>query len=72
MDTNKNVVWLKETGIKAVKTMAQTAVALIGTNTVGITSVDWVAVASATALAGVLCVLTNVANLPTGDKHEIY
>ena len=70
MNTNKYVVWLKETGIKAVKTMAQTAVALIGTNTVGITSVDWVAVASATALAGVLCMLTNVANMPTGDKEE--
>ena len=70
MNTNNYVVWLKETGIKAVKTMAQTAVALIGTNTVGITSVDWVAVASATALAGVLCVLTNVANLPTVDKEE--
>ena len=70
MNTNKYVVWLKGTGIKVVKTMAQTAVALIGTNTVGITSVDWVAVASATALAGVLCVLTNMANLPTVDKGE--
>ena len=62
--------WLSASLARSLKTVAQTAVALIGTNTVGITSVDWVAVASATALAGVLCVLTNVANLPTVDKEE--
>lgn len=56
--------WLKCTAVRAVKTMAQTAVALIGTNAIGITEVNWVAVASAAALAGVVSVLTCIAGLP--------
>jgi hypothetical protein len=48
-------------GIRAIKTMAQTAVALIGTNAVGVTEVDWVGVASGAALSGVLSILTSVA-----------
>jgi hypothetical protein len=47
-------------GIRAVKTMAQTAVALIGTNAAGVTDVDWLGVLSGTALSGVLSVLTSV------------
>ena len=56
--------WLLAALVRAVKTAAQTAVALIGTNAVGITEVDWVAVGSAAALAAVLSVLTSVAGLP--------
>ena len=56
--------WLLAAAVRAVKTAAQTAVALIGTNAVGITEVDWVAVGSAAALAAVLSVLTSVAGLP--------
>lgn len=56
--------WVKAALIRAVKTMAQTAVALIGTNAVGITAVDWVAVASASALAGIVSILTSIAGLP--------
>lgn len=62
---NENVrKWLEAAGIRAIKTMAQTAVALIGTNAMGITQVDWIAVASGAALAGVLSVLTSIAGIP--------
>ena len=51
----------KASGIRAVKTFAQTAVSLIGTNTMGITQIDWVGVLSGAALAAVLSLLTSVA-----------
>lgn len=55
--------WLKAAGIRALKTVAQTAAATIGTAAV-LGAVDWVTVASASALAGVLSLLTSVAGLP--------
>ncbi|MBQ8279496.1 MAG: hypothetical protein IJZ23_06920 [Roseburia sp.] len=61
--SEKTKKWLKAAGIRAVKTVAQTAVATIGTSTV-MGNVDWVMVASASALAGVLSILTSVAGLP--------
>lgn len=60
----------KDSLIRAVKTVAQTGVALIGTNTVGVTCVDWLAVASASALSGIVSLLTSVVNMPTEKKEE--
>lgn len=64
--------WIHAAAVRAVKTMAQTAVALIGTNAVGITQVDWLAVGSAALLAGVLSVLTSIAGLPEVDDTKVY
>lgn len=63
--------WLKAAAIRAAKTMAQTAVATIGTTAL-ITEVNWLVVLSASALAGVLSVLTSLAGLPEvkEDEHD--
>lgn len=58
-----NKAWWKAAGIRAIKTVAQTAVATIGTSAV-ISEVNWVMVASASVLAGILSLLTSVAGLP--------
>lgn len=56
--------WIKAAGIRTLKTMAETALAIIGTNIIGITEVDWLGVASACALSGVVTVLTCIKGLP--------
>lgn len=63
--------FIKCAAIRAVKTMAQTAVALLGTGAVGILEVDWVAVVSASALAGITSILTSIATgLPECKEEE--
>ena len=63
MNKDYALKWIKAAGVRAVKTVAQTAVATIGT-AVAMGEVNWVLVGSASALAGILSLLTSVAGLP--------
>ena len=56
--------WIESIFIKTLKTMAETAIAMIGTNTIGITDVDWVGVGSAVLLSGVVTILFNIKSIP--------
>ena len=58
--------WIKAAGVRAIKTVAQTAVATIGTSAV-LSEVDWRIVLSASVLAGILSLLTSVAGIPEAD-----
>jgi len=70
MDKQYWIKWAKAAGVRALKTVAQTAVALIGTNAIGITEVNWVGVASGAALAGVVSLLTSLAGIPEVDVEQ--
>lgn len=61
--------WIKAASVRAIKTVAQTAAATIGT-AAALGQVDWIMVASASALAGVLSLLTSVAGLPELNQEE--
>lgn len=60
--------WFYAAGVRALKTIAQTAIATIGTTAV-ISSVDWRMVLSASLLAGILSMLTSIAGLPELEEH---
>lgn len=61
--------WIKAAGVRALKTVAQTAVATISTSAL-MSEVNWLAVASASALAGILSLLTSLAGLPELDSTD--
>lgn len=65
------VKWIKAAGVRALKTFCQTAVALIGTNAVGITEVNWVGVASGAALAGIVSLLTSLGGIPEVSMDDV-
>lgn len=56
--------WIKAAGIRALKTVAQTAVGMLSGNLIGITEADWLGVLSVSAMAGILSLLTSLAGLP--------
>lgn len=62
-------LWWKAAAVRAIKTIAQTAVATIGTSAM-LAEVNWVMVASASVLSGVLSLLTSVAGLPEVNQEE--
>ena len=62
-------LWIKCAGVRAIKTIAQTAIATIGTSAV-ISEVNWLMVLSASLLAGILSILTSVAGIPEVDIEE--
>lgn len=59
--------WLKNVGIRTIKTMAETAIAVIGTNAVGVTDVDWIGVISAMLLSGIVTILFNIKSIPESE-----
>lgn len=61
--------WMKCAGIRSIKTMAQTGIAMIGTAKV-LTDVDWKFVLSAVVLSGILSILTSLKGLPEVDEPE--
>ena len=63
MNKEKIIAWLKAAGVRALKTVAQTAVASIGASA-AFSEVNWLAIGSAALLAGVLSLLTSIAGLP--------
>ena len=69
--TNNFKNWFKAAGIRAIKTIAQTAIATIGTSAI-LSEVNWAVVGSAALLAGVLSLLTSVAGLPEVQSNPKY
>lgn len=66
----KHMPWIKAAGIRAIKTVAQTAVATIGTS-MSLGDVNWLLVGSASALAGVLSILTSLAGIPEAKEQGV-
>lgn len=70
MNNLMNTNWWNAAGTRAIKTVCQTAVALLGTDAIGILDVNWLAIASASALAGIVSILTSIAGIPEVDYNE--
>ena len=68
--TRKNIKqWFKASLVRAIKTVAQTAVSLIGVGTL-MSDIDWLMVASASLLSGILSILTSIAGIPEVPKEK--
>lgn len=61
--------WIKASSVRAIKTVAQTAIGVIGSSTI-ISAVDWKVVISASVLAGILSILTSVAGIPEVEEAK--
>ncbi len=70
MDKLISKEWWKEAGTRAIKTIAQTAIAMIGTSAF-MEDVNWIGILSASALAGLLSILTSIATIPDPNKLEV-
>lgn len=68
MDKLFSKQWWKAAGCRALKTVAQTAVALIGTGAIGFLDVDWVQVVSVSVVAGLVSILTSIGGLPEVEE----
>lgn len=66
----KNTLWFKAAGVRAAKTMAQSALAVLGSGMIGFLDVDWLNLISITIMAGVCSILTSIAGLPE-VKEEV-
>ena len=66
--SDKTKLWIKSASVRAIKTVAQTAIATIGTS-VAMGDVNWVMVGSASLLSGILSILTSVAGLPEVNTY---
>ena len=64
------IKWLKAAGLRAIRTFAQTAVAMLGGDMVGLMEVDWLAVLSVSATAAVVSLLTSIAGLPELEEMK--
>lgn len=62
-------MWLKKAGVRAIKTMAQTAVGVIGAATL-VEAVDWRVVVSSAVVAGIASILTSIAGIPEVSENE--
>lgn len=69
MCNNNFKIWIKCATVRAVKTVAQTAIATIGTSAI-ISDVNWVIVASASALSGIISLLMSIAGLPEAETEQ--
>lgn len=63
------IMWFKRAGIRAIKTMAQTAVGVIGAATI-VEAVDWKVVVSSAVVAGIASILTSIAGIPEVESNE--
>ena len=62
--SEKSKKWLKAAGVRALKTVAQSAISVLTMDTIGLLDVDWIALASVAGMAGLISLLTSVAGLP--------